>query len=535
MVSSTDPVVTSNAVIKAAVYLVVLGLLLASVRIVYMNDKGHLPAGDSAWKVSLAVHASALEKGQEIHVSPVINTRFARLYSQSIHHPGMAQKRVKKKPESRDIVLSALRPGITEVGVVFEIHLRAIPVDSTVSTNDADRSMWLQQSEGVFLDSTFTRTVLESANRSSLNVADRALYLYELVSERVRTDPAGSSDARSVWDSERGSQLGIARLIISLLRSEHIPARLVTGIEIGRTGDSILTHWAEVYYSGAWHSVDPARGFLGDLPRELVPFVRDYASIVRGAQGEHIPFTVKVENEMIPAGMRNHGQRSVLEVVDFMRISPQGREALALLILLPIGVLVTELLRQGIGIRTFGTFTPTLLGLALVYVDARTAIIVFVLVGMLGIGGRSMLKSFALNRGARLGLVFTMVAASMAFVVSLLLYFDPSVDTSVVLLPVVVLTTLIDRFYSVADDPGFHHAVKRLGWTIVAAAFSLLILLQRQWGHWLLNYPELHFVTVGVILLTSQYRWRKLSQVRGFEWISEPTGRVRRSGKNQEE
>lgn len=127
-----------------------------------------------------------------------------------------------------------------------------------------------------------------------------------------------------------------------------------------------------------------------------------------------------------------------------------------------------------------------------------------------------------------------MVALVMVFAVSLLLHFDPSVDTSVVLLPVVVLTTLIDRFYGVADASGISVALKRLMWTVFAAAFSLAVLLRQDWGHWLLRYPEMHLFTMALILLLSQYKNRKLSQVRGFEWIAEPPATSDKSPKNED-
>ena len=45
---------------------------------------------------------------------------------------------------------------------------------------------------------------------------------------------------------------------------------------------------------------------------------------------------------------------------------------------MPLGALLTAVLRTIIGIRTFGTFTPTLLALAFVYNDWRTGLVVFV-------------------------------------------------------------------------------------------------------------------------------------------------------------
>ena len=47
---------------------------------------------------------------------------------------------------------------------------------------------------------------------------------------------------------------------------------------------------------------------------------------------------------------------------------------LKVILLLPLGALVTAIVRTIIGTRTFGTFTPTLLALAFVYNDWRTGV-----------------------------------------------------------------------------------------------------------------------------------------------------------------
>ena len=517
---------------------VVLGLLALLVlgyrQIGFSALDNQLPAGDSAWKISIGVQGNITEKGQEVFISPVINTRFARLYAQSLSHAGMMQRRVKRNPDSRDIVLTALKTGPVEITVQFELHLRTLAINGGNTPRDFDRTLWLQPGEGIFVDTNLARSILDNDAMDGMEAVDKVFSIYEAISERIRPDPRGSNDAMETWYKSAGSPLGVSRLMVSLLRSEHVPARVVTGLDLSAGPAVGPTHWLEAYYAGQWHVLDTLRGFLDVLPRELVPFSRGTEAIVRTSGDHTVQSRYKIEQGLVPNAMRGSDDRSVLEFVDLLRISPQGRESLALLILLPLGVLVSELLRQCIGIRTFGTFTPTLLGLALVFADIRTALTIFFLVILVGFGGRSLLNKIKVTRGARLGLVFSMVALVMVFAVSLLLHFDPSVDTSVVLLPVVVLTTLIDRFYGVADASGISVALKRLMWTVFAAAFSLAVLLRQDWGHWLLRYPEMHLFTMALILLLSQYKNRKLSQVRGFEWIAEPPATSDKSPKNED-
>ena len=348
-----------------------------------------------------------------------------------------------------------------------------------------------------------------------------ARFLFDHVSERVTVLSDGAEDAMMVMELRTGSRLGITRALISLLRSAHLPARLVTGIDL--TADSSLQphFWLEVFYQGAWHTIDVVRGHFDYLPRESIPVKRGAKAIARLNKDLPIPLNIQSSPHPSPANAEFDNDANPLQIFDLMRVSPEGREALALLILLPIGVLVTELLRQFVGLRTFGTFTPTLLALAWVFADLKTAMVVFSLVVLFGVAGRALLPGLKLTRVMRLSIVFTMVAAIMVFAVSALLFFDSNIDAQVVLLPIVVLTTLVDRFYSVADEADIMTAVKRLLWTLAVAVISMLILLQGILGQWLLQYPETHLVTVALIILSGAYRGKRLAELPSFRWIAE--------------
>jgi hypothetical protein len=217
------------------------------------------------------------------------------------------------------------------------------------------------------------------------------------------------------------------------------------------------------------------------------------------------------------------------DIFDLNRLSPDNRENLGLLLLLPLGVLATEIMRQLMGIRTYGTFTPSLMALAVVHVDRMTAITVFLMVTIIGITIRAYMPNLNLQRTARLAMVFTLVSISMAIIMSGFIYFDPAADSIVVLLPVVVLTMLVDRIYTIADQRGMRTALVRLFWTAVAAFVSLLILLQADWSIWLVAYPEIHALTLAVIIIIGLYQGPKLSEAPTLGWLHEPESMISRS------
>jgi hypothetical protein len=115
----------------------------------------------------------------------------------------------------------------------------------------------------------------------------------------------------------------------------------------------------------------------------------------------------------------------------------------------------------------------------------------------------------------------------MSIVVSGLNYYDPGIDNTVTLLPLVILTMLVDRIYTVYDERGFHTALVRLVWTVIAAMLSLFVLLQTHWGTWLVSYPEMHAITLAIVIIIGLYRGPKLKDLPSFAWLKEPSRTLR--------
>ena len=167
----------------------------------------------------------------------------------------------------------------------------------------------------------------------------------------------------------------------------------------------------------------------------------------------------------------------------------------------------------------------SLLALAAVFVDWMSAAITFSLVTLLGVVGRALLPDIGMSRVARLSIVFTLVAFLMALVVSMLSYYHPSLDTGIVLLPIVILTTLVDRVYTVTDEKGPRVALIRLGWTVLAAVLSVFVLMQEALGEWIVMYPEIHAITIAAIIILGRYNGPVIINQPGLKWLKEPVGK----------
>ena len=86
-----------------------------------------------------------------------------------------------------------------------------------------------------------------------------------------------------------------------------------------------------------------------------------------------------------------------------------------------------------------------------------------------------------------------------------------------VLLPMVILTMLVERFYVTTEEDSLHFAVQLLIGTLALAFVVYAILRWQTVGRTLLEYPEIHFFTVVALILVGRYtgyRWTELWRFR---------------------
>lgn len=208
----------------------------------------------------------------------------------------------------------------------------------------------------------------------------------------------------------------------------------------------------------------------------------------------------------------NEEQKTIIDIVNLNRLDLEARQTLALLLLLPFCVLLTTFMRYVLGFYPYGTFTSTLLALAMVYADIEITLVVGGVVIFLALLGRALLpKDF--SRVPRLSLIFTFVVFSMVMSISVLEFLSIKHDSNIVMLPIIILVTIVDRFYSYMDKVDTHAAVIRLGVTVFLAASCLPLFGLSFLEKLILSYPEIHFITAALIVMISSYNGKKLTDL----------------------
>ena len=510
--------------------LLITGVLLVILRMMLQSDEA-VPAGDTVWQLTMSASVDKDQSSQALHIAAPGDSRYIRIVGQSFYHPGFQLKHIAAgNRQVRKIVATPFLREDLSYHAEYEIHISVrehlkIEASRLVTLSNEERLRYT--SHGVaenLLGHEFGRTLAQLRVKSSTSQQ-----LQDAIFSYVYRDVLIDSDAifeglEKTLKIKRANTLGKAQLLLALYRANNIPARLVSGIIVKEMIETEEHHWVEVIRDNAWVAYDPSLGISGVLPPNYLKLAVDSEHLAFLADGTPIEVQIDTIQLPKPAGRLGTGQKQLLDVLDLNRLSPDVRFMLATLLLLPIGALLTTIFRKMVGVVTYGAFTPSLIAMAIMHAEWLTAVVVSTIAVAIGVVGRSVLTG-KLSRIPRLSVVLTIVAFAMVMGISVMDYFDLNPDPQVILLPIIVLSALVDRFYSAVDEHGPATAIYRLGWTIAitmicVAIFSLEVLQQL-----VLTYPEAQIFVLLGILLTGKYEGVTLTKHPAFLWMSEPRSR----------
>ena len=429
--------------------------------------------------------------------------------------------------EVREVTATAETVGKYELKAEFDLHLSPQPgwrpVTSTVQVSAEERAKYLRDEKTIQVSSSAVQDTLKGLLDEELTKTEVIERLFEccLVDLGLGADDA-PKDAAKALERRMASPLGRARAMVALCRACRVPARLVTGFEIKWDRDARPLVWVEVLANGHWEPYDPENGFARELPHHVLPVRRGGTQIVHTSGASNLHVTNSIVRLPPPPGTIGSEQPRFADIADLTRLPVETHEVLSLFLLMPFGALVTSVFRTLIGIRTFGTFTPTLLALSFVYADWRTGVIVFVLILTLGLTSRALLDRLKLLLVPRLSVILTLVVCCVVFGISFMDYLSLTPSPQAVLLPVVILTMTIERFYLTSEEDSLPFAMQLLAGTLLVAFCCYLVLDWETVGRTVLVFPEIHFFTLAVLIVIGRYTGYRLTELWRFRHLAIP-------------
>lgn len=483
--------------------------------------------GDTAWRLTYTIECDALQAAVQIRTASPADTPQCRVFRQDFVQQNLRlDPRGRSSVQAREIVALAEDPGVCQSTLRFDLRLNpranwTISVPSA-TLNANQRADYLRATESVQVRSQPVMDTLARLRETGVDQATLVDRVFQHCRQTVLiSDEEAADDAATVLEESRGTARGCVHAMIALCRAATIPARPVVGFVI-EAGDPLFpTIWLELLLGDRWVPFDPVNGYERELPFNYVPARRGDERVVMAEAAENLEVEYAVA-QLPRASLESSAVgQDPRDILDLTRLSLDMQRVLSLILLMPLGALVTCFFRNLIGLKTSGTFTPTLLALSLVFADWKTGLVILMAALVLGVATRYLIDTMQLLILPRLSVMLTLVVLCIVYGISTMDYLRIAPGTQAVLLPMVILTMLVERLYLTTQEDGPAVALQQLAATVIVGLCCYLVMCWDSVKQLIIAYPELHFFTLALLILIGRYTGYQLLEPWRFRDFAE--------------
>ncbi len=311
----------------------------------------------------------------------------------------------------------------------------------------------------------------------------------------------------------------LPRLMVDMLNYVGIPARLAEGLvlEDARRRQS-LQPFLQIYNGESWRTYNVNTGEQG-LPDSVLLWRQGAVSLLDVAGGSNSQVSFSILRQTVPAIQlaRTDMAQQKVGLLSLHQLPVEEQSMFRMLLLLPLGALLVAFMRIVIGIKTSGTFMPVLIAVAFVQTSLLPGLIAFVTVVGLGLMLRGYLARLNLLLVSRISALILLVIF-ITIMLSILGYqAGYSTGMTVTFFPMVILAWTIERMSILWEEEGGHEVAVQGAGSLFVAICTYFVMKLPLAEHLTFNFPELHLVTLGLILLMGNYTGYKLSELRRFK------------------
>jgi len=315
---------------------------------------------------------------------------------------------------------------------------------------------------------------------------------------------------------------------VQILALAGIPARVAHGIQLeDDRREAPLRHWLQVFDADRWRSYDATSGQR--IAREkLFTWWRGEAPLLKLDGATRVRLGLSVDRSEEPGlWVATEGSRSLsprLLQFSLFTLPIQTQTIYRVLLVIPLGAVMLVLLRNVVGVKTFGTFMPVLIALAFRETQLLWGIVLFSLVVGLGLSVRFYLDRLRLLLVPRLAAVLIVVILLMAGISIISHALGIERGLSLALFPMVIMTMTIERMSIVWDERGPYEALMQGLGSFAAAGIAYAVMFNRYLGHLAFVFPELLLVLLAATLLLGRYAGYRLSELLRFKVLARRSG-----------
>jgi len=209
---------------------------------------------------------------------------------------------------------------------------------------------------------------------------------------------------------------------------------------------------------------------------------------------------------------------SISPIIRFFMVEGVPFETIILLLMLPIIATFIAFLRQVVGIKAFGIYTPLIITFAFLATNGlRYGVAIFLAVLLIGMLMRFILKPFRLLYLPRVAIMLTVVA----LLVLVFLAFGGQMHrtglAAVSIFPILIMITLVEKFVAVQIEKGNKTALILALETLIISIVGFYIASWSSLIRLVVGFPWLILLTIPINILIGKWTGLRISEYIRFK------------------
>jgi hypothetical protein len=301
----------------------------------------------------------------------------------------------------------------------------------------------------------------------------------------------------------------------------------MTGLTLTKGPEQLAHSWAEAWLHDHWVPMCTFYHHFGRVPANFLVFGPGDVAMARGRHVRDLDYAFLVERapESAVATEKPSPARRLFLALSLYGLPPAEQRLVEFLLLLPIAALIVCVYRNIIGLQSFGTFAPALVGLAFRDLHSLPGMLVFVSIVLVGWLMRRVLDYYRLLQVPRTAFLLSLVVIVLIGVIlAANCQTTPVAATQYVsLFPMVILTGMIERFWTLETEDSTVSSFRTLiGTMLIAASIGLFLSLHAVVSY-MFRYPEALGMIMACQLLIGRYTGYRVSELLRFrDFIRQP-------------
>ncbi len=395
------------------------------------------------------------------------------------------------------------------------LYYRVLVIKDTRQRSFASRPDYPAPPE---LEEPFATAAKDLVNEVRAESADTESFAAAMLNRLTGSEPDENMDLFLAEVSNLRERVNLAQ---TLLAGARIPTLQLHGIRLDVDAQRAkLETLLAVYNGDEWLVFDPVSAKEG-LPNDFFIWWTGQSELaeVKGAHIKDLQISTRqrIKSSLDLAQQRAELQKSRISLISTLQLPIQTQAVYEVLLLIPIGILVIVVLRNFVGLSSFGTFAPVLIALAFRETELMKGIALFVLIVSMGLFFRFYLERLRLLLVPRLAAVVTIVVLLMTAISIISNQFGYETGLSVSLFPMIIVSMVIERMSVIWEERGAFTAIKEGIGSLFMAALAYLTMSVTLFAYWVTVFPEVNLMVLGIIIALGRYTGFRLTELSRFK------------------